>query len=80
MTKARLLLSGYAKVRPLEPAEIAALPVLARGAAIRFLLTRLYDWINHPEGALVRRKDPLEYLHRLRFHQSVADVAAYGLG
>ncbi|MBM3486704.1 MAG: homoserine kinase [Alphaproteobacteria bacterium] len=80
VTKARLLLAGYAKVRPLEPAEIAALPLLARGAAIRFLLTRLYDWINHPEGALVRRKDPLEYLHRLRFHQSVADVAAYGLG
>jgi homoserine kinase type II len=66
-TKARALLAAYDATRPLSAAERAALPVLARGAAIRFLLTRLYDWTNTPEGALVTRKDPLEYLRKLRF-------------
>lgn len=66
-TKARALLAAYDRVRPLSPAERACLPVLARGAAIRFLLTRLYDWTHTPEGALVTRKDPLEYLRKLRF-------------
>ncbi|KAA5607705.1 homoserine kinase [Roseospira marina] len=79
LTKARRLMSGYRAARDLSPAEMAALPVLAQGAAIRFLLTRLYDWVNTPEGALVRPKDPLEYLHKLRFHRSVEDPRAYGL-
>lgn len=79
VSKARALLSGYRRERPLSPAEIAALPVLARGAAMRFLLTRLYDWLNRIEGALVKPKDPLEYLHKLRFHRHVAGPAAYGL-
>jgi homoserine kinase type II len=79
ITKARLLLASYRAQRPLDPAEFASLPLLARGAALRFLLTRLYDLLNHPEGALVRPKDPLEYLHKLRFHRSVASPAAYGL-
>ena len=78
VTKARLLLSGYMNVRPLIAAELDALPVLARGAAIRFLLTRLYDLLNHVEGALVRPKDPLEYLQRLRFHRGVRSPAEYG--
>lgn len=78
-TKARLLLSGYRRVRPLEPAEIAALPLLARGSAMRFLLTRLYDWVNTPAGALVKRKDPKEYLQKLRFHQGVRGPGAYGI-
>ncbi len=60
-------------------AERAALPVLCQGAAIRFLLTRLYDWVNTPPGALVTRKDPLEYLAKLRFHLEAADEHAYGL-
>ena len=64
--------------RKLE-AELEALPLLARGAALRFLLTRLYDWLNHVEGAFVKPKDPLEYLQKLRFHQSVRSPAAYGL-
>ena len=59
--------------------EIAALPVLARGSALRFLLTRLYDWLNQTEGALVRPKDPLEYLKKLRFHRGVASPAEYGI-
>lgn len=79
VTKARLLLNGYRKVRPLAEAEIAALPVLARGSAIRFLLTRLYDWLNHPAGAFVRPKDPIEYWHKLRFHQDVRGHGDYGL-
>ena len=79
VTKARALLRGYDSVRPLGPDERAALPVLCQGAAIRFLLTRLFDWVNTPPGALVTRKDPLEYLRRLRFHLSAADEHAYGL-
>ncbi|MCX5579596.1 homoserine kinase [Kaistia terrae] len=79
VTKARALLSGYQKVRPFTPEELAALPLLARGSALRFLLTRLYDWLNVPPGALVAPKDPLEYLRKLRFHRTVKDVSAYGL-
>ena len=79
VTKARLLLASYRAVRPLAPEEFAALPLLARGSALRFLLTRLYDWLNHPPGAFVRPKDPLEYLQKLRFHRSVAACSAYGL-
>jgi homoserine kinase type II len=79
VTKSRALLAGYQAVRPLSAAEQAALPVLCQGAAIRFLLTRLFDWLNTPPGALVTRKDPLEYLRRLRFHLSAADGGAYGL-
>ncbi len=78
VTKARLILGGYEDVRRLEPAERQALPVLAQGAAIRFLLTRLFDWVNTPDGALVTRKDPLDYLHRLR-HLLAATPGTLGL-
>lgn len=78
-TKARLMLSSYRRVRPFSDAELAALPVFARGGALRFLLTRLYDWLNQPPGALVRPKDPLEYLAILQFHQGVGGPSAYGL-
>jgi homoserine kinase type II len=79
ITKGRALIEGYAKVRAIDPEERDALPVLARGAALRFLLTRLYDWLTVPEGALVTPKDPLEYLRKLRFHQRVRNAADYGL-
>jgi homoserine kinase type II len=79
VTKARLMLASYRAVRPLSAEEFAALPLLARGGALRFLLTRLYDWLNHPPGAFVRPKDPLEYLQKLRFHRSIAQPSAYGL-
>ncbi len=79
ITKARLLIANYRAARPLARAEFEALPVLARGGALRFLLTRLYDRLNHTEGALVRPKDPAEYLRKLRFHQGVADARAYGI-
>jgi homoserine kinase type II len=78
-TKARRLVAGYASVRALSPAETLALPVLARGSALRFLLTRLYDWLNHPPGAFVRPKNPLEYAKKLRFHRAVPAPSAYGL-
>ena len=80
VTKAQLMLSNYRKVRDFSDAELQALPLLARGSAIRFLLTRLYDWLNHPEGALVKPKDPLEYLAILQFHQQVQGLGEYGLG
>ena len=79
VTKGRSLLQAYAQVRPLSRMEQAALPLLARGAAIRFLLTRLVDWFEVPPGALVRPKDPLEYYRKLRFHQAVASVRDYGI-
>lgn len=79
ITKAHLLLWNYQQVRPLSPAEFQALPVLARGSAMRFLLTRLYDWLNTPAGAFVKRKDPLEYERKLRFHAGLAGAGAYGL-
>jgi homoserine kinase type II len=79
VTKARALLQAYSKLRPLSGAERDALPVLSRGATLRFLLTRLVDWLNVPPGALVRPKDPLEYVRKLRFHQSVKSFRDYGL-
>jgi homoserine kinase type II len=79
VTKGRSLLQSYAQVRPLADAERDALPLLARGAALRFLLTRLVDWFNVPPGALVRPKDPLEYAGKLRFHQTVQTVRDYGI-
>ncbi len=79
-TKARALIGAYRRQRYMPPEEIAALPLLARGSALRFLLTRLYDWLHHPDGAFVKPKDPLEYLHKLRFHAKVRDMAGYGLG
>jgi len=79
VTKGRALLKAYGKVRALTAGEIAALPMLARGAAMRFLLTRLVDWLAVPDGALVKPKDPLEYYRKLRFHQSVESARDYGI-
>jgi homoserine kinase type II len=79
ITKARQMLAAYRAERPFTPRELDALPLLARGAALRFLLTRLFDWQNRVEGALVKPKDPLEYLDKLRFHRGVSGPGAYGL-
>jgi homoserine kinase type II len=79
VTKARAFLNAYGRERNLSDAEQDALPLLARGAAIRFLLTRLVDFLNVPPGALVRPKDPLEYVRKLRFQQSVNSIRDYGL-
>jgi homoserine kinase type II len=79
VTKGKALLSGYVAVRTLSAEELLALPLLARGAALRFLLTRLVDWLDVPAGALVRPKDPLEYVKKLRFHQRIDHARDYGL-
>jgi homoserine kinase type II len=79
VTKARTLLSAYGRERKMSKAEEDALPLLARGSALRFLLTRLVDFLNVPKGALVRPKDPLEYVRKLRFHQSVSSIRDYGV-
>jgi homoserine kinase type II len=79
VTKGQALLANYARVRPLSAQEWEQLPLLARGAALRFLLTRLVDWLNVPPGALVRPKDPMEYVRKLRFHQKVASARDYGV-
>ncbi|HTF73545.1 MAG TPA: homoserine kinase [Bradyrhizobium sp.] len=79
VTKARAFLNAYGRERKLSDAEQDALPLLARGAALRFLLTRLVDFLNVPEGALVRPKDPLEYARKLRFQQGVTSMRDYGV-
>ena len=79
VTKARAFLGAYSRERKLSDAEQDALPLLARGAAMRILLTRMVDWFNVPEGALVRPKDPLEYVRKLRFQQGVTSIRDYGV-
>ncbi len=78
LTKGRAMIAGYRRVRELAPSEVEALPVLCRGSALRFMLTRLVDWLNVPPGALVRPKDPLEYDRKLGFHRRVASATEYG--
>lgn len=80
LTKSRAMIRGYQDIRPLSDAEIEAIPILAAGSAMRFFLTRLYDWIHTPADALVSPKNPMEYWSILRFHQSVSGTAAYGIG
>lgn len=79
ITKGRAMIEAYRKERPLSSEEIEALPILCRGAALRFMLTRLVDWLNVPPGALVRPKDPLEYYRKLRFHWHCHSASDYGL-
>ena len=79
ITKGLAMLQGYERVRPLDETEVAALPILARGSALRFALTRLVDWLNVPPGALVKPKDPIECMRKLRFHQKVKSAREYGL-
>ncbi len=71
------LLAEYDSVRPLAPAERAALPLLARGAAMRFLATRAYDWLHTPADALVTRKDPMAFARRLQFYADPANAGIF---
>jgi homoserine kinase type II len=71
------LLAGYESVRPLSDVERAALPVLARGAALRFTMSRAYDWLNTPPDALVTRKDPLAFARRLEFYADPANAGIF---
>ena len=77
--KANQMIAGYQSIRPLSDDEKNALPTLLRGGAIRFLLSRLYDWVNTPADALVQRKGPTEYIQKLQFHRSNPTIADYGL-
>ncbi len=79
VTKGRALIHAYQAHRPLSAAEAQALPLLMRGATLRFLLTRTFDWINRDGNGLVRPKDPREYSRRLRFHRQVRHAEEYGL-
>jgi len=79
LTKGKALIGGYTRKRALTPEERDALPALARGAALRFLLTRLYDWLNPDPTAFVRPKDPRDFAKRLRFHMKVTSATEYGL-
>ncbi|TYR31872.1 homoserine kinase [Mesorhizobium microcysteis] len=79
LTKGTALLAGYQSVRPLSPAEVEALPLLCRGSALRFMLTRLYDWLHGPDGAMVKKRDPLEYVRKMRFHRQIGSAAEYGI-
>lgn len=79
VTKSKGLIEGYGSARSLTPREVKSLPILSRGAALRFLLTRINDWLSVPPGALVTPKDPAEYLGKLRFHRQAQDGEAYGI-
>jgi homoserine kinase type II len=74
------LLETYHRTRPLTKNELKSLPFFGRAAALRIVATRLYDWLNPVEGALVRAKDPMEHVKILRFHQKVGSPAEYGFG
>ncbi len=77
VTKAKKFIDGYSSLRKLSEGEKKSLKVLCQGAAIRFLLTRVFDYLNLTEGAIVKIKDPLEYLKRLEFHDNVENYQDY---
>ncbi len=79
VTKGRALLNAYHQSRPLSAEEREALPILSLGASLRFMLTRLYDWVTTPDGSLVVKKDPDEYIRKMRFHSQIASAREYGL-
>ena len=77
VTKAKKFIDGYSSIKKLTEEEKKSLKILCQGAAMRFLLTRVFDYLNLTEGALVKIKDPIEYLKRLEFHNSVKDYKDY---
>jgi len=79
ITKSTALINGYQTGRPFQPDEIDALATLCSGAAMRFFLTRLYDWIHTPKDALVKPLNPLEYWQKLRIHEKAQSPQAYGI-
>ena len=79
LTKGTALLAAYQAVRPLSAEEAEALPLLARGSALRFMLTRLYDWLTVEDSPLVKKRDPMEFIRKLRFHRQVGSASEYGL-
>tara|TARA_Y100000590_G_scaffold35433_1_gene38494 strand:+ start:3287 stop:4255 length:969 start_codon:yes stop_codon:yes gene_type:complete len=77
VTKAKKFIDGYSSIRKLTEEEKKYLKILCQGAAIRFLLTRVFDYLNLTEGAIVKIKDPIEYLKRLEFHNNVKNYQDY---
>lgn len=77
VTKAKNFIDGYTSVRKLSDEEKNNIKVLSQGAALRFLLTRVFDAINKVEGAIVKIKDPVEYLKRLEFHKNSKNYEDY---
>jgi len=77
VTKAKKFIDGYSSKRKLNENEKESLKILCQGAAIRFLLTRVFDYLNLIEGAVVKIKDPIEYLKRLEFHNNVKNYQDY---
>ena len=77
VTKAKNFIDGYASVRKLSHEELNHIKVLSQGAALRFLLTRVFDALNKVEGAIVKIKDPMEYLKRLEFHKNAKNHEDY---
>ena len=77
VTKAKKFIDGYSSIRKLTEEEKESLKILCHGAAMRFLLTRVFDYLNLTEDALVKIKDPVEYLKRLEFHNSVKNYQDY---
>jgi len=77
VTKAKKFIDGYSSIKKITEEEKKYLKILCQGAAMRFLLTRVFDYLNLTEGALVKIKDPIEYLKRLEFHNSVKDYQDY---
>ncbi len=78
LARSQAFLNSYNKARTLTKTELKSLPFFGRAAAVRIIATRLYDWLNPVEGALVRAKDPLEHVKILRFHQKVTSLGDYG--
>ena len=78
-TKAKYLLGSYNQERKFSNEEVEALPLLARASALRYLLTRLLDFYSHEDSDLILKKDPNEYISKLKFHQSVRKASEYGL-
>jgi homoserine kinase type II len=77
VTKAKKFIDGYSSIRKLNEDEKKSLKILCQGAAIRFLLTRVFDYLNLTKGAIVKIKDPIEYLKRLEFHNNVKNYQDY---
>ena len=77
VTKAKKFIDGYTSIRKLSEEEKKSLKILCQGAAMRFLLTRVFDYLNVIEGAIVKVKDPIEYLKRLEFHNNVNSYQDY---
>ena len=76
-TKAKNFIDGYNSIRELTENEKTNIKTLSQGAALRFLLTRVFDALNTVEGAIVKIKDPIEYLKRLEFHKNSKNFEDY---